>query len=325
MPAKLMGGTMNTKRAIMLAATSLAAAFLSNGTLGSRATAQQPPKQETLSETYRVTRANDVEFQKIAPFKVFDNLYYVGPGYVGVWLIPTSAGIIMIDSAQEPYVDFVMDNVKKAGFDLKDIKYILISHGHLDHFGGAARIQEASGARVAALDEDWRMIEQVGTRPGRGGGPPPRVPKRDMVVKEGDTLTLGGTTMKFYHHPGHTPGVLSAEFTVYDNGAPHKALWQGGGGSRGGLPEAEQAIMTTNRLAALEGIEVLVMIHSWAAGTGGYPNGGVLERAQLLAKRKPGDPHPFVDPAAWTQYIKQAQVNAARTLEEERRKAAAAR
>jgi metallo-beta-lactamase class B len=312
-------------RVIMLAAGSLAVACLLNGNLGIRgAAAQQAPKQETLSETYRITRANDVEFQKIAPFKVFDNLYYVGPGYVGVWLIPTSQGIIMIDSAQEPYVDYVMDNIKKVGFDLKDIKYILLSHGHLDHFGGAARIQEASGARVVALAEDWRMIEQVASRPGRDGGPAPRTPKRDMVVKEGDTLTLGSTTIKFYHHPGHTPGVLSGEFTFYDNGTPHKALWQGGGGYRGGLADAEQAVDTTSRLAAMQGIEVLLQIHSWAAPNG-YPGGGVLERAPLLAKRKPGEPHPFVDPAAWTQFIKQAQVNAARNVESEKQKAAAAR
>ena len=158
-----------------------------------------------------------------------------------------------------------MDNIKKVGFDLKDIKYILLSHGHLDHFGGAARIAEASGARVAALDEDWKMIEDFAARPGRNGGPAPRTPKRDMVVKEGDTLTLGGTTIKFYHHPGHTPGVLSGEFTVYDNGVPHKALWQGGGGYRGGLGEAEEGLATTRRLAQMPGIEVLVMIHSWAA------------------------------------------------------------
>ncbi len=317
---------MNTKRVTSLAALSLTFAVLSSpGLVGRAVAAEQAPKQETLSETYRVTRANDVEFQKIAPFKVFDNLYYVGPGYVGVWLIPTSAGIIMIDSAQEPYVDFVMDNVRKVGFDLKDIKYILLSHGHLDHFGGAARIQEASGARVAALDEDWKMIEAFASRPSRDGAPPPRAPKRDMVVKEGDALMLGGTTLKFYHHPGHTPGVLSAEFTVHDNGVPHKALWQGGGGYRGGLAEAEAAVVTTNRLAQMPGVEVLVMIHSFAGGPGGYPNGGVLERAQLLAKRRAGDPHPFVDPAAWTKFITQAQANALKNVEEEKRKAAAAR
>jgi hypothetical protein len=85
-----------------------------------------------------------------------------------------------------------------------------------------------------------------------------------MLVKDGDTLTLGGTTLRFYHHPGHTPGVLWAEFTGYDNGVPHNTLWQGGGGYRGGLAEAEEALMTANRLAQMPGIEVLVMIHSWA-------------------------------------------------------------
>src|SRR5947199_8919853 len=104
---------------------------------------------EPLSKTYRVTRANDVEFQKIEPFKVFDNLYYVGPGYVSVWLLTTAEGDILFDSAQEPYVDHVIGNIRKLGVDPKNIKYILVSHGHLDHFGGAARIQELSGARVA--------------------------------------------------------------------------------------------------------------------------------------------------------------------------------
>src|SRR5207247_9324801 len=168
---------------------------------------------EPLSKTYRVTRANDVEFQKVEPFKVFDNLYYVGPGYVSVWLLTTPEGNILFDSAQEPYVDFVIDNIRKVGVDPKSIKYIILSHGHLDHFGGAAKIQEASDARVIAVEEDWKMIEQVGSRPGAAGGPPPRVLKRDMVVKEGDTLALGGQTLKFHQTPGHTPGGLTTERT----------------------------------------------------------------------------------------------------------------
>ena len=125
---------------------------------------------EPLSKTYRVTRARDVEFQKIEPFKVFDNLYYVGPGYVSVWLLTTPEGNILFDSAQEPYVDHVISNIRKVGVDPKSIKYIILSHGHLDHVGGAAKIQEASGARVVAAEEDWKMMEQLGSRPGRGGG-----------------------------------------------------------------------------------------------------------------------------------------------------------
>ena len=147
---------MSTKRTILLAAGSLLTAFLSNAAPGNRALAQEPAaRQQTLSEIYR--NSGDIKLQnKIAPFKVFDNLYHVGPGYVDAWLIPTSAGIIMIDTAEEPFVGHVIDNIRTLGFDLKDIKYILISHGHVDHFGGAARIQEASGARVGATEEDCR-------------------------------------------------------------------------------------------------------------------------------------------------------------------------
>jgi hypothetical protein len=94
---------MSTKRIILLAAGSLTA-FLSNADLGNRVLAQQPAaRQQTLSEIYR--NSGDIELQnKVAPFKVFDNLYHVGPGYVDAWLIPTSAGIIMIDTAEEPFV-----------------------------------------------------------------------------------------------------------------------------------------------------------------------------------------------------------------------------
>src|SRR5437773_2400032 len=167
--------------------------------------------QEPLSKTYRVTRANDVEFQKVEPFKVFDNLYYVGPGYVYVWLLTTPEGSILFDTAQEPYVDWVIGNIRKVGVDPKSIKYIILSHGHLDHVGGAAKIQEASGARVLAVAEDWKMIEDLASRPGQRGAAAPRMPKRDMVVKEGDALNFGGQALKFHQTPGHTPGVLTTE------------------------------------------------------------------------------------------------------------------
>jgi metallo-beta-lactamase class B len=276
---------------------------------------------EPLSKTYRVTRANDVEFQKVEPFKVFDNLYYVGPGYVSVWLLTTPEGNILFDSAQEPYVDFVIGNIRKVGVDPKSIKYIILSHGHLDHFGGAAKIQEASGARVIAVEEDWKMIEDVGSRQGRGGTPPPRVPKRDMVVKEGDTLALGGQTFKFHQTPGHTPGVLTTEgITVYDNGKPYKAIVWGGAGYRGGLADAEEAVKSANKVAQIQGVQVNLQIHSWA-GDDGYPGGGVLERGIMLKSRKAGAPHPFVDPATFAQWVKQTQASAAKSVQEEKQKA----
>jgi metallo-beta-lactamase class B len=261
---------------------------------------------EPISKTYRVTRANDVEFQKIEPFKVFDNLYQIGPGFVSVWLLTTPEGNILFDSAQEPYVDYVIGNIRKVGVDPKTIRYIILSHGHVDHYGGAAKIQEASGARVVAMEEDWKMM---------------KAPKRDMVVKDGDTLTFGGQTLKFHHTPGHTPGVLTTEgITVYDGRTPYKAIVWGGSGYRGGLAEAEQAVKSVDKIAQIKGVEVNLQIHSWA-GENGYPGGGVLERAVLLKSRKPGAPHPFVDPATFSEWVKQSRQTAVQAVAEEKKKA----
>ena len=244
---------------------------------------------------------------------------------VSVWLVTTPEGHILFDSAQEPYVDHVIANIQKVGVNLRDIKYIILSHGHLDHVGGAARLQEATDARVVAVAEDWTMIEALDGRSNRRDPRPNRVPKRDMVVKDGDTLTLGDQTLTLHQLPGHTPGVLMTEgITVYNGGTLYKAVVPAGGAVGPGLAGAEQGVKNTNKLAAIQGVQVNLQTHSWARPDG-YPGGGVLDRAVLLEDRRPGDPHPFVDPAAWSQRVKAAQENAMRTLAAERAKAPAAR
>ncbi len=282
-------------------------------------TAHTASQQEQLSETFRGSQRNNIEYQKVAPIKIFDNLYYVGPGFVSVWLIPTTDGIILIDSAQEPYVDHVIDSIRKVGFDPRNVKYLLLSHGHLDHFGGAARIQSMSGARVAALEEDWQLIEAAANAPGRGNAAPPLAPKRDLVLKEGDTLTLGKTSLTISKMPGHTPGSLSAEFNVFDGGRSYKAFLLGGPGPRGGVEGAEQFLASANRLDRIEGVQVAVPVHSWLNDFP-YPGGGVFERAVKLAQRKPGEPHPFVDPASWRTWVRDVQEGAGKKVQEEKQK-----
>jgi metallo-beta-lactamase class B len=289
---------------------------------GSRGQAAAPQSQkEELSETYRGSQRNNVEYQKVAPIKLFDDLYYVGPGFVSVWLIPTTQGLILIDSAQEPYVDHVLDSIRKVGFDPKDIKYLVISHGHLDHFGGAARIQELSGARVGMLEEDWRLIDEAADAPANPNRPAARLPKRDLVFKEGDTLTLGNATLMFSKMPGHTPGSLSAGFMVHDGGKSYRAFMFGGPGPRGGVEGAEQFLASANRLAKMQGVQVAVQVHSWLNDYH-YPKGSIFERAQKLAQRKAGDPNPFVDPDSWSLWVRQVQDGALRNLEAEKQKAA---
>ena len=295
---------MRTPIASLVVVWAMVAAATAQGQRPPGPQAAGPAPGETLSESYRGSQRNNVEYQKIPPIKVFDNLYYVGPGFVSVWLIPTTDGLILVDTAQEPYVDLVIDNIRKAGFDPKDIKYILVTHGHLDHFGGAGKIQAVSGARVALLEEDWKMIEE-----GKGV-------KRDMVIKEGDTVTLGKTSLKVYKLPGHTPGSASFAFTVYDGGTPHKAFIFGGPGQRNGVEGGTQFLSSIERLEReFADIEVPVHVHSWLT-TYPYPGDAVFERAQRLARRKPGEPHPFVDNATWRQWLKTAHAGTLKYIQD---------
>ena len=281
-----------------------------------------PATGESLSQSYRGSQSDNVTYQKVSPIKVFDNLYYVGPGSVSVWLIPTSDGVILIDTAQEPLVDHVIDSIRKVGFDPKTIKYILLTHGHLDHFGGAGKIQALSGARVAALQEDWTLIETAYKNPGRGNQDRGVPFTRDVVLREGQDLTLGATTLKVYKMPGHTPGSASFAFTVYDNGRPYKALVLGGPGQRNGVEGGTQFLESIRRLKReFADVEVPVHVHSYLT-TYPVPSGGtVFEPAQQLARRKPGDPHPFVDNGAWRRWLDVAEAGTVKYVDEERQKA----
>ena len=315
--------------ATLVVAGVMASALVAAQGGGGRGRGQAPATNETLSQTFRESHGRDVEYQKsLAGFKMFDNLYHVGVGTVSTWLIPTTAGLILIDSSQEPYVDHVLDNIRNLGFDPKDIKYILIVHGHLDHFGGAARIKELSGARVGLTEADWKMVDDVAKQlQDRPATQPPfnravQRDARDLTLKDGDVVTLGKTSLKVYVLPGHTPGSASFEFTVYDNGKAYKAFMFGGPEPRDGVEGGKKFLASVNRLAQLEpDVQVGLLIHSWLANST-YPNGGTFERMVKLQSRKPGDPNPFVDPASWQAWMPKLKMVAEKYIADEQAKAA---
>src|SRR5688572_32266182 len=128
---------MNTslRRTTFAASCVMAAALGINFEAGSPAVAQTA---EPVSKTCREgPRSREVPIQKTEPFKMFDNLYHVGPCYVAVYLLTTPAGHVLFDTTQEPFIDDTIANIQKVGVNLRDIKYIVLAHGHLDHVGGA--------------------------------------------------------------------------------------------------------------------------------------------------------------------------------------------
>ena len=193
------------------------------GLLGTTLARVEVAAQTPDNRAERLRRETDnAALQNLAPFKVFDNLYYVGVGYVGSWLVTTNQGLILIDTLEGAYKEHPLEGVRKLGFDPANIKYVILTHYHLDHTAGAARIQELPGVRLAMGAADWDSLAQV-PNPNKE-----RLPRRDIAVKDGDTITVGSTTVKLHVVGGHTPATLGVDFTVYDGGKPYRAFMFGG-------------------------------------------------------------------------------------------------
>ena len=245
------------------------------------------------------------EVQRIAPFQVFDNLYYVGARWVSAWLLVSDQGLILFDALYGDLTDIAINGIRELGFNPDDIRYVIVSHAHYDHIGGARRLQEEFGSVVMMTEADWNMT----TEPAVYQEYP--TPIRHLSVSDGSTLNLGRTRLRFMQTPGHTPGVLSTRFTVYDNGYPHEAFLFGGAGLNfSGVERTEIYINSIERLMQMENIEVNIPNHP--------DSGEIFERYEILQDRQDGDLHPFVDPESWDAWLDILMRNALGKLERER-------
>lgn len=248
---------------------------------------------------------DDPEFQRVAPFQVFDNLYYVGAKWVSAWLLETDQGLILFDTLYGDLTDIVIDGIRELGFDPNNIRYVVVTHAHYDHIGGAKRMQDEFGAVVLMTQEDWQM---VGEDPVYQEYPKPR---RHLNVTDNGTVNLGRTGLRFVKTPGHTPGVASTRFTVYDDGFPFQAFMFGGVGLNfEGVERTEMYINSVKRLQQMTDIEVNIPNHA--------ASGDVFERYELLKERQEGQPHPFIDPEGYYAWLDELLVAAEAKLVEEK-------
>jgi metallo-beta-lactamase class B len=240
------------------------------------------------------------------PFQIFDNVYYVGLHFVSSYLITTTDGLVLIDATFGDTADSVLDAIRKLGFKPSNVKYIFITHSHLDHFGGAGKIQEVTGARVGMSLEDWQSVEsqqkaeqqksQATSQPaGQNLG---LQLVRDLVIPDNDSITVGDTTFKFYFTPGHTAGATSIEFQARDRGKSYRAIVPGGMGMQFGPQWTPVFIKSVERLKQLGPWDVMLGNHPFL-----MPRDLELEIEPQLAKRGDGPNPAIVGPASINQWF----------------------
>ena len=259
--------------------------------------------------------------QRVSPFKAFDNVYFVGICFVSAWLITDPAGDILIDTLYEPHVDTLAANIAAVGAKLADIRYVLITHGHIDHAAGAARLKPLlPNARFVMTQKGWdEAIENAASSAARLR--PWTMIAPDIVAKEGDKITVGQTVVTVYETPGHTLGSASYGYTVRDGGNAYRAVTVGGLGLNAikNVAQVEAYVASVERLRAMaadlkDPISVSLTVHP--------PVAGMFPMADKLAARKAGEPNPFVDRASFQAQLAQLLKNSEERLAIEKAKVA---
>ncbi len=222
--------------------------------------------------------------EQVGPAWAFDNLAYVGNSFVGAWVLRTSEGLILFDAGvgEADARDNIVPGLVKLGLDPKSIRYIFVTHGHWDHYGGAAYLKALSGARIGLSMADWDLMDTL--EPGglarapyfgddQEDRPPP---PRDLVVEDGQKITLGDTEVTLLVTPGHTPGTLSALIPVKLGIESHVMSLLGGtafprtlepDGFMGGLNQLEDSVERLQKLGAEAGADGTINTHPFVDGS----------------------------------------------------------
>ena len=256
---------------------------------------------------------NDTQAQTIEPYQAFDNVYNVGICWVSAWLIKTSDGPVLIDTLYGAYTDRLIENIKKLGVNPADLKMVLLTHGHFDHVGGVAKLRALTNAKFVMTQEGWSEA-QADAKASQGKPDAWTMPAAaDVLVKDGDVLTVGDTRFYAYATPGHTWGTTSYAVDVKDGEKTYRAITIGGLGLNAidGPQQVEAYIHSIDRFKAMVSdtknpVAVHLTMHPFSTG--------LSEAKELLKTRKPGEPHPLVDPAGLNQQLDALRAGAVERL-----------
>ncbi|GLT19601.1 hypothetical protein GCM10007938_33830 [Vibrio zhanjiangensis] len=244
----------------------------------------------------------------VEPFKMFDDLYYVGDKWVSSYLITTSEGLVLIDTLDSPYGRWIPNSIEKLGFNPKHLRYIIITHGHSDHVGGAEYIQRHFDAEVIMSSIDFRLANF--TAKNSKGDNRFLAPKVKTFANDGDTLVVGNKQFTFYSTPGHTRGALSIKFNVTHQGETHKAFIVGGNGTNfTGMELAQQYVNSVKKIRTLSNTQPQVEVN-----LASHPH-----LAQIFERhaKKSQQSNPFVDPQGFQAFLDVLEERGSKKLAQE--------
>ena len=279
------------------------------------AAAQQGPAQYS-REWYQ--QFSGAYSDPIEPFRIVGNIHYVGAVNIASYLITTPQGHILIDTGMNEMHDGIKRSVEKLGFKVPDIKIMLSSHAHFDHIDGHAAMQRATGAQVMAMRGDAEALESGHDNSALGalGWEPVRV---NRVLRHGDTVSLGGTTLRALHVPGHTQGGTSWVTTVEDGGRQYRVMFQTGNTPNGGVPLFNNPRHKNVIEDARRSFKILRSEAPPDISLGGHPQAAFAKTMDSM--RKAVRPHPLLqDSGAWTKQLDNGEAAFEKRVAEEKAK-----
>ncbi len=223
--------------------------------------------------------------------KIIGNVYFVGSEQLGSFLITTPAGHILINSDYEETVPVIRAAVEKLGFKFTDIKVLLGSHAHPDHMTGDAMVKELTGARVMAMEQDVPALENM-----KPGGKPHPI---DRVLKDGDTVELGGTTLTARLTPGHTKGCTTWTLKTQEDGMTYDVVIVGSV-STNAANFVNNAAYPQIQDDFIRSFKVLRSLHA-DVFLGSHNT--FYRLSEKYPKIQPGAQNPYIDPAGYRALI----------------------
>jgi len=241
----------------------------------------------------------------LAPFPahhLIGNIYFVGSKSLGIYLVSTPQGHILINAGLEASVPMIQQSVEKLGFRFSDIKILLISHAHFDHDAGAARIKKLTGAKYMVMDSDVAVVESGGAKDffyAHTAGMLYPAAKVDRVLHDGDTVSLGGTVLTARMTPGHTKGCTTWVTKVHEDGKNYDVVIVGSPNVNQGYrlvnhasyPEITSDYEKTFRVLRSMHCDVFLGAH-----------GSYYDMESKYA-RMTGSANPFIDPKGYQNFV----------------------